>query len=83
MKNNIYLNVSNHGLTNFACMSFKSQFKDEKDLDNLKIYENKGFIHIRYVKPQCYDCYAYDVIKKGFINRKIYLLGIGELNIKV
>ena len=76
-------NVFDHDLTNFACMSFKSQFKDEKDLDNLKIYENKGFIHICYVKPQCCDCYTHNVIKKGFINRKIYLLGIGELNVKV
>lgn len=76
-------NVFDHGLTNFSCMSFKSQFKDEKDLDNLKIYENKGFIHICYVKPQCCDCYTHNVIKKGFINRKIFLLGIGEIIVKV
>lgn len=30
-------NVFDHGLTNFSCMSFKSQFKDEKDLDNLNL----------------------------------------------
>lgn len=76
-------NVFDHSLTNFTCMSFKSQFKDVKYLDNLKIYEKKGVIHICYVKPQCCDCYDYNVIKKGFVNRKLFLLGIGEIIVRV
>ena len=69
--------------TNFKCMTFKDQFKDKKDLDNLKIYENKGIIHICYVKSQCCDCYTHNIIKKGFVDRKIFLLGIGEITVKV
>ena len=70
-------------LESFECMSFKSLFKDKESLKNLHIYENKGKIYVEYFKTRCCECNTSNVIKKGFVQRKIKVPGKGEIIIHV